>query len=142
MPEDVLAIFRSRRKVARAALTGRDTRSLARTLTWLIRRLGERHAPGPQAQSAKARHFPQHSLSWTPLFLCLPSSRHEVGDADHTCTGALGGCIRARWSASNRAASTCGPIALSAQRLLTLRAQRQRQSPSPTGVWKIMTGMP
>lgn len=33
-----------------------DARSPARALTWRIRRLGERHAPGPQAQAANARH--------------------------------------------------------------------------------------
>jgi hypothetical protein len=31
-----------------------DARSPARALTWRIRRLGQRHAPGPQAQAAKA----------------------------------------------------------------------------------------
>ncbi|GHI05788.1 hypothetical protein Scel_41090 [Streptomyces cellostaticus] len=33
-----------------------DARSPARALTWRIRRLGERHAPGPRAQAASARH--------------------------------------------------------------------------------------
>ncbi|MFJ9345349.1 relaxase/mobilization nuclease domain-containing protein [Streptomyces sp. NPDC101237] len=32
-----------------------DARSPARALTWRIRRLGERHAPGPRAEAAKAR---------------------------------------------------------------------------------------
>ncbi|MEH0556076.1 relaxase/mobilization nuclease domain-containing protein [Streptomyces sp. B21-101] len=32
-----------------------DARSPARALTWRIRRLGERHAPGPRAQAANAR---------------------------------------------------------------------------------------
>ncbi|WP_089099643.1 mobilization protein [Streptomyces hyaluromycini] len=36
-----------------------DARSPARALTWRIRRLGERHAPGPQAQAANARHAAQ-----------------------------------------------------------------------------------
>ena len=35
-----------------------DTRSPARALTWRIRRLGERHAPGPRAQAANAHHTP------------------------------------------------------------------------------------
>ncbi|WP_415950114.1 mobilization protein [Streptomyces sp. KLOTTS4A1] len=43
-----------------------DAHSPARTLTWRIRRLGERHAPGPRAQAAKASstaarvHGPHH----------------------------------------------------------------------------------
>ncbi|WP_406169093.1 mobilization protein [Streptomyces canus] len=36
-----------------------DARSPARALTWRIRRLGERHVPGPQAQVAKARRSSQ-----------------------------------------------------------------------------------
>ncbi|MFG2936684.1 relaxase/mobilization nuclease domain-containing protein [Streptomyces sp. NPDC048282] len=32
-----------------------DARSPARALTWRVRRLGERHAPGPRAEAAKAR---------------------------------------------------------------------------------------
>ena len=32
-----------------------DAHSPARALTWRIRRLGERHAPGPQAEAARAR---------------------------------------------------------------------------------------
>ncbi|MFI9584863.1 mobilization protein [Streptomyces sp. NPDC052236] len=36
-----------------------DTHSPARALTWRIRRLGERHAPGPRAQAANARHSPE-----------------------------------------------------------------------------------
>ncbi|MFJ3621726.1 mobilization protein [Streptomyces iakyrus] len=34
-----------------------DAHSPARALTWRIRRLGERHAPGPRAQAANARHI-------------------------------------------------------------------------------------
>ncbi|MGQ4371951.1 relaxase/mobilization nuclease domain-containing protein [Streptomyces violaceoruber] len=34
-----------------------DARSPARALTWRIRRLGERHVPGPRAHAAKARHI-------------------------------------------------------------------------------------
>jgi hypothetical protein len=33
-----------------------DAHSPARALTWRIRRLGERHAPGPRAQAANAHH--------------------------------------------------------------------------------------
>ncbi|MFE6397499.1 relaxase family protein [Streptomyces alboflavus] len=33
-----------------------DAHSPARALTWRIRRLGERHAPGPRAQAANAQH--------------------------------------------------------------------------------------
>ncbi|MFK4099630.1 mobilization protein [Streptomyces sp. NPDC019531] len=33
-----------------------DARSPARALTWRVRRLGERHAPGPHAQASKVRH--------------------------------------------------------------------------------------
>ncbi|WP_328353443.1 relaxase/mobilization nuclease domain-containing protein [Streptomyces sp. NBC_00445] len=33
-----------------------DARSPARALTWRVRRLGERQAPGPRAQAASARH--------------------------------------------------------------------------------------
>ncbi|MFE0676998.1 mobilization protein [Streptomyces sp. NPDC058867] len=36
-----------------------DARSPARALTWRIRRLGQRQAPGPQAQAANARHAMQ-----------------------------------------------------------------------------------
>lgn len=35
-----------------------DAHSPARTLTWRIRRLGDRHAPGPRAQAARARSTP------------------------------------------------------------------------------------
>ncbi|RZB17459.1 mobilization protein [Streptomyces sp. F001] len=37
-----------------------DALSPARALTWRVRRLGERHAPGPRAQAANARHVPEH----------------------------------------------------------------------------------
>ncbi|MGP4012045.1 mobilization protein [Streptomyces sp. 4N124] len=40
-----------------------DARSPARALTWRIRRLGERHVPGPQAQAANARHAAQRPTS-------------------------------------------------------------------------------
>ncbi|MFI1536774.1 relaxase/mobilization nuclease domain-containing protein [Streptomyces anandii] len=33
-----------------------DARSTARTLTWRIQRLGERHSPGPRAQAPNAHH--------------------------------------------------------------------------------------
>ncbi|MEU1009068.1 mobilization protein [Streptomyces sp. NPDC005890] len=37
-----------------------DARSTARTLTWRIQRLGERHAPGPRAQATHAPHAAVH----------------------------------------------------------------------------------
>ncbi|MFJ8093116.1 relaxase/mobilization nuclease domain-containing protein [Streptomyces griseofuscus] len=43
-----------------------DARSPARALTWRIRRLGERHAPGPQAEAAKARTGTQRLARPTP----------------------------------------------------------------------------
>ncbi|MEU6098441.1 mobilization protein [Streptomyces sp. NPDC047079] len=45
-----------------------DARSTARALTWRIRRLGQRHAPGPQAQAAKAgaRSNPTTSATSSP----------------------------------------------------------------------------
>ncbi|MDX5563564.1 mobilization protein [Streptomyces sp. ID05-04B] len=36
-----------------------DAHSPARALTWRVRRLGERHAPGPRAQAASARQVPE-----------------------------------------------------------------------------------
>ncbi|GAA2500583.1 mobilization protein [Streptomyces longisporus] len=44
-----------------------DARSPARALTWRIHRLGQRHAPGPQAQAATARHTVQRPAT-PPLF--------------------------------------------------------------------------
>lgn len=45
-----------------------DARSPARALTWRIRRLGQRQAPGPQAQAANARHAMQRpTVSVSPL---------------------------------------------------------------------------
>jgi hypothetical protein len=43
-----------------------DARSPARALTWRIRRLGERHAPGPRAEAAKARAGTQRLARPTP----------------------------------------------------------------------------
>ncbi|MFJ9567747.1 relaxase/mobilization nuclease domain-containing protein [Streptomyces fuscichromogenes] len=43
-----------------------DARSPARALTWRIRRLGERHAPGPRAEAAKARTGTQRPARPTP----------------------------------------------------------------------------
>ncbi|MDH6628313.1 hypothetical protein M2271_006145 [Streptomyces sp. LBL] len=40
-----------------------DARSTARTLTWRIQRLGERHAPGPRAQAPNAHHAVVHSAA-------------------------------------------------------------------------------
>lgn len=37
-----------------------DARSTARTLTWRIQRLGERHIPGPRAQAPNAQHAAVH----------------------------------------------------------------------------------
>ncbi|MGW2688759.1 mobilization protein [Streptomyces sp. NPDC001414] len=37
-----------------------DAHSPARALTWRVRRLGERHAPGPRAQAASARRTAKH----------------------------------------------------------------------------------
>ncbi|WP_407700304.1 hypothetical protein [Streptomyces beihaiensis] len=38
-----------------------DARSPARALTWRVRRLGERHAPGRRAQAAGARSTTQRA---------------------------------------------------------------------------------
>ncbi|MFF7473576.1 relaxase/mobilization nuclease domain-containing protein [Streptomyces sp. NPDC008092] len=43
-----------------------DAHSPARALTWRIRRLGERHAPGPRAEAAKARTGTQRLARPTP----------------------------------------------------------------------------
>ncbi|MFE4644196.1 mobilization protein [Streptomyces sp. NPDC056730] len=40
-----------------------DAHSPARTLTWRIRRLGDRHAPGPRAQAARARSATQRAAA-------------------------------------------------------------------------------
>ncbi|MEV1077328.1 mobilization protein [Streptomyces sp. NPDC050211] len=48
-----------------------DARSPARALTWRIRRLGERHAPGPRAQAANARHVPERPA-------VRPSQEHQA----------------------------------------------------------------
>lgn len=40
-----------------------DAHSPARTLTWRIRRLGDRHAPGPRAQAARARSTTQRAAA-------------------------------------------------------------------------------
>ncbi|MGW1746529.1 hypothetical protein ACWCRD_13065 [Streptomyces sp. NPDC002092] len=44
-----------------------DARSPARALTWRIRRLGERHPPGPRAQKANAHDAMQRPT--TPPFV-------------------------------------------------------------------------
>ncbi|MER5210303.1 relaxase/mobilization nuclease domain-containing protein [Streptomyces sp. NPDC002838] len=36
-----------------------DAHRLARALTWRVRHLGERHAPGPRAQAVNTRHVPE-----------------------------------------------------------------------------------
>ncbi|MEV7197159.1 mobilization protein [Streptomyces sp. NPDC093510] len=43
-----------------------DAHSPARALTWRIRRLGERHAPGPRAQAARARSATRSSTTPAP----------------------------------------------------------------------------
>ncbi|MEV6378792.1 mobilization protein [Streptomyces sp. NPDC051773] len=43
-----------------------DAHSPARALTWRIRRLGERHAPGPRAQAANAGHAAAHPTAPRP----------------------------------------------------------------------------
>ncbi|MFE1912332.1 relaxase/mobilization nuclease domain-containing protein [Streptomyces anandii] len=43
-----------------------DARSPARALTWRIRRLGERHAPGPRAQAANAHHSAMPATAQRP----------------------------------------------------------------------------
>ncbi|WP_060888346.1 hypothetical protein [Streptomyces caniscabiei] len=43
-----------------------DARSPARALTWRIRRLGERHAPGPRAQAANTHHAAKHPTAPHP----------------------------------------------------------------------------
>jgi hypothetical protein len=43
-----------------------DAHSPARALTWRIRRLGERHAPGPRAQAANASHAAAHPAAPRP----------------------------------------------------------------------------
>src|SRR5690606_8003902 len=43
-----------------------DAHSPARALTWRIRRLGERHAPGPRAQAANASHAAAHPTAPRP----------------------------------------------------------------------------
>ncbi|MFD4256444.1 mobilization protein [Streptomyces sp. NPDC058534] len=49
-----------------------DAHSPARTLTWRIRRLGERHAPSPRAQAARARSAAQRSAPSTPPAAPIP----------------------------------------------------------------------
>jgi hypothetical protein len=43
-----------------------DAHSPARALTWRVRRLGERHAPGPRAQAANASHAAAHTAAPRP----------------------------------------------------------------------------
>ncbi len=43
-----------------------DAHSPARALTWRIRRLGERHAPGPRAQAANAHYVEGHPAAPRP----------------------------------------------------------------------------
>ncbi|MCD9879173.1 relaxase/mobilization nuclease domain-containing protein [Streptomyces guryensis] len=43
-----------------------DAHSPARALTWRIRRLGERHAPGPRAQAANTSHAAAHPTAPRP----------------------------------------------------------------------------
>ncbi|MBO1333746.1 mobilization protein [Streptomyces sp. VRA16 Mangrove soil] len=58
-----------------------DAHSPARALTWRIRRLGERHAPSPRAQAARARSAaqahgaPVHPMAVAPLQPRSPSHR-------------------------------------------------------------------
>nr|WP_237514560.1 relaxase/mobilization nuclease domain-containing protein [Streptomyces sp. SID4945] len=58
-----------------------DANNPARALTWRVRRLGERHAPGPRAQAAKARSTAQrpgatvHPAAAVPLQQRSPAHR-------------------------------------------------------------------
>ncbi|MFF9544444.1 mobilization protein [Streptomyces albidoflavus] len=58
-----------------------DANNPARALTWRVRRLGERHAPGPRAQAAKARSIAQrpgvtvHPAAAVPLQQRSPAHR-------------------------------------------------------------------
>jgi Relaxase/Mobilisation nuclease domain len=62
-----------------------DATSPARTLTWRIQRLGDRHAPSPQAQAARARssritHVPptaRATAGTTPTSTGAPSRTHR-----------------------------------------------------------------
>lgn len=60
-----------------------DAHSPARALTWRIRRLGDRHAPGPRAQAARARSTthraapPIHSASAPPPPPQAPPARRR-----------------------------------------------------------------
>ncbi|WP_181801251.1 relaxase/mobilization nuclease domain-containing protein [Streptomyces shenzhenensis] len=49
-----------------------DAHSPARALTWRIRRLGERHAPGPRAQAAAARHSAKRPAASLPVTSLAP----------------------------------------------------------------------
>ncbi|MEV6394421.1 mobilization protein [Streptomyces sp. NPDC051907] len=49
-----------------------DAHSPARTLTWRIRRLGERHSPGPRAQAARAHSAAQRSAASIPSAAATP----------------------------------------------------------------------
>ncbi|MER5529826.1 mobilization protein [Streptomyces sp. NPDC002677] len=49
-----------------------DVHSPARALTWRIRRLGERHAPGPRAQAAAARHSAKRPATSLPVTSLAP----------------------------------------------------------------------
>ncbi len=52
-----------------------DARSPARALTWRIQRLGQRHAPSPRAQAAKARSVAQHTAAPAPAAAAGPPLR-------------------------------------------------------------------
>ncbi|MEU7348199.1 mobilization protein [Streptomyces bacillaris] len=49
-----------------------DANNPARALTWRVRRLGERHAPGPRAQAAKARSTAQRPGVAVPPAAAVP----------------------------------------------------------------------
>ncbi|MDO0914139.1 relaxase/mobilization nuclease domain-containing protein [Streptomyces sp. DT2A-34] len=50
-----------------------DAHSPARALTWRIRRLGERHAPSPRAEAARARSTTQRPAAPVPPSAAMPS---------------------------------------------------------------------
>ncbi|MEU0925761.1 mobilization protein [Streptomyces malaysiensis] len=56
-----------------------DARSPARALTWRIQRLGQRHAPSPRAQAAKARSVAQHTAAPAPAATAGPPLRPPHG---------------------------------------------------------------
>jgi hypothetical protein len=56
-----------------------DAHSAARALTWRIRRLGERHAPGPRAQAARTRSAAQRPNGSIPPSAATPPPQAPPG---------------------------------------------------------------